>query len=281
MENYFEKGIKMGWNSTYWNGKENRAKTAMMHHQKMQKVYKKEIDRSVKGSEIWDDNRVKLSDINRSPQKCDNEVIIDNIDTVSAVMKYGKDFHTAVLNFASYKNAGGGFLAGSSAQEESLCHGSFLYEVLSDNRLSDYYAYNNLHKNRALYTNRAIYSPEIMFFKDDKSILADVITCAAPNNTAFTEYNPNEDPNTNYKALKSRIEFIGDIVRYHADKELETVILGAFGCGVFGQEPAAVAQLLKEEFSTIPVRVIYAIIDRGGHSKEGSYTIFKRVIKGE
>ena len=35
------------------------------------------------------------------------------------------------LNFASYKNPGGKFMDGSSAQEECLCHESILYEVLS------------------------------------------------------------------------------------------------------------------------------------------------------
>ena len=55
-------------------------------------------------------------------------------DTMSALIDEGHDNpgeKIAVLNFASYQNPGGKFLEGSSAQEESLCHASTLYECLS------------------------------------------------------------------------------------------------------------------------------------------------------
>lgn len=91
-----------------------------------------------------------------------------------------------ILNFASYKNPGGGYLNGSMAQEESLCYASTLYNVLE--RQKDYYAYNNKHLNYALYTNRALYGPQIYFPAFD--FYCDVITCAVPNLTACKKFNP-------------------------------------------------------------------------------------------
>ena len=52
-------------------------------------------------------------------------------------------------------------MEGSSAQEESLCHESFLYNVLS--RYKEYYHANTYCKNRNLYSDRALYSPDIIF----------------------------------------------------------------------------------------------------------------------
>lgn len=98
------------------------------------------------------------------------EVSVVDLDTVSAIFRYKrKEKRTAILNFASYKNAGGMFLQGSSAQEESLCHASFLYNVLSE--FKDYYAWNDKHKNRALYENRALYSPDVVFTNDSVGTL--------------------------------------------------------------------------------------------------------------
>ena len=158
----------------------------------------------------------------------------------------------------SYKNAGGMFLQGSSAQEESLCHASFLYNVLSE--FKDYYAWNDKHKNRALYENRALYSPDVVFTNDSVGTLCDVITCAAPNKSAAQKYCHVSDEE-NYNALESRIRFVLHI----AEKEkVDTLILGAYGAGVFGQDATEVAQIFKrlliEEFWTFE-KIIFAIPD--------------------
>lgn len=181
------------------------------------------------------------------------------LDTVSAIFRYKKkEKRTAILNFASYKNAGGMFLQGSSAQEESLCHASFLYNVLSE--FKDYYAWNDKHKNRALYENRALYSPDVVFTNDSVGTLCDVITCAAPNKSAAQKYCHVSDEE-NYNALESRIRFVLHI----AEKEkVDTLILGAYGAGVFGQDATEVAQIFKrlliEEFWTFE-KIIFAIPD--------------------
>ena len=117
------------------------------------------------------------------------DITLIDIDSVSAILKYSS-FNTksAVLNFASYKHPGGLFLQGSNAQEESLCHESFLYNVLKEYEL-EYYTWNREHLNKALYLNRALYSPDVIFERGEYRSKCDVITCAAPNFGTNSRYN--------------------------------------------------------------------------------------------
>lgn len=183
-----------------------------------------------------------------------------------AIKKFAKNYRTCVLNFASYKNPGGQFLKGSSAQEEALCHDSTLYSVLI--RIPKYYETNREHKNKACYHNRALYSEDICFeFSDDGAIqnkyFVDVLTCAAPNWGTSGRYNMvTKEDNSNY--LRSRIQFIHDILEdyniKHPDRKIEVFITGAFGCGVFKQNPTEVASIFKDVFSKSSIHtIVYAI----------------------
>ena len=70
-----------------------------------------------------------------------------------------------VLNFASAKNPGGGFLRGASAQEESLARTSSLYLALTEERfINGFYDYNRRGRS-GVYSNRLIYSPRVTVFK--------------------------------------------------------------------------------------------------------------------
>lgn len=143
----------------------------------------------------------------------------------------------AILNFASYKVPGGLFFEGAMSQEEALCHSSTLYPVISS--FDDYYEYNSKHKNRGLYLNRMLYSKDIIFTGGRK---ADVITCAAPYTKVFTRYGG--DVSVAYAAMTSRIDFILYVATV---AHVKNIILGAFGCGVFGNNPKYVAS----EFSRL------------------------------
>ena len=57
------------------------------------------------------------------------------------------------------------------------------------------------------------------------------------------------------------------------------MILGAFGCGVFGQDPHVVAELFRENMKNVGIKTVYAVIDRGGHSKEGAFAAFEDVFR--
>ena len=74
--------------------------------------------------------------------------------------------NVAVLNFASAKNPGGGFLGGSLAQEESLATASALYTSLISQETS-FYCVNRRPEHKAFYTHRMISSPHVPVFRDD------------------------------------------------------------------------------------------------------------------
>lgn len=220
--------------NNYWLNKEERKMSASDHHRLMMETQKEAIKSSVNRSKIY-------SFLDLSFERGNPKQIFKNTDSVSALFDISEDGKICLLNFASFKHPGGGFMNGSSAQEESLCHESILYEVISDEKFRDYYDWNNKHLNRGLYHNRAIYSPDVLFFRNGQTRKADVITCAAPNITAAYQYQGVDD-DENFNVLRSRMQFIADIM---AENKVNIAILGGFGCGVFGQFPEDVADIWK------------------------------------
>jgi uncharacterized protein (TIGR02452 family) len=224
-------------------------KKAINHVKNMKEQYDKEISHSIQnttayrgGTMIIDKEKETVMNIRTVP-----------MDTVSAIIRLynGK---TAALNFASYKNPGGGFIKGSVAQEEDLCRCSTLYPVLASQQ--QYYDDNKKSLNDGLYTEAALYSEDILFMSDEGPVKCDVITCASPNWGAAKRNGVSRIQNT--KALKNRIEFLLCIAAYHG---VETLILGAWGCDVFRQEAVEVAELFQNALQKYPYfkNVIFAI----------------------
>ena len=268
----------MGYDTRrYWNNKEKRAEKAREHTQLMEYYYGDEIKDTVEfDTKEYNDG----FEINHPTFTSEHtEFILEDTDSVSAILKYTPEFdekhlyYTAVLNFASYKNPGGQFINGSKAQEESLCHESYLYNVLKEFD-NTFYDWNRRHKNKSLYLNRALYSDSVMFMRGDELRYCDVITCASPNKTASQKYCGVSDEE-NSKVLRDRIDFVLKIAK---DNLVEILILGGYGCGVFGQDPYEVAQIFKELLTTKYKcfnKVIFAIPDKKGEN----YIAFKEVFK--
>lgn len=235
----------------YWNKKFDNASLAREHTDDMEARYRSDIEACAKLSEVFGPEPVQcLSGVQGA------HGVLSQTDSVSALFAQPEDAHAVVLNFASFKNPGGMFLNGSSAQEESLCHASFLFNVLS--RMQDYYVWNGTHLNRGLYENRAVLSHDVRFFKDGKERLADVLTCAAPNRSCLRYNRFTEDENLS--ALRSRIGFVASILRRDGYKP-DVAILGAFGCGVFSQDAETVARIFREESYPEGLKVVYAVPD--------------------
>ena len=118
-----------------------------------------------------------------------------------------------------------------------------------------------------MYLNRGLYSPDIMF--DDRTKCS-VITVPAPNKSVMLKYG-NFTEEENAKALLHRVKLVIDIAE---ENNVKTLILGAFGCGVFKQDPFEVATLFKKILRGSSFEKVVFAIPRGAN-----YNVFKGVFK--
>ena len=157
----------------------------------------------------------------------------------------GKYQHIGVLNFASAKNPGGGFLGGAKAQEESLARSSGLYHSLL--RCPDYYAYHRQLRT-GLYSDTMIFSPDCPILRTDRGdwletpFVVSFITSAAPNAGAIQL----NDPHDLSKIPATFHERIGKLLALASDRGCDALILGAWGCGAFRNDPQVVAPIFWE-----------------------------------
>ncbi|MGO4291346.1 TIGR02452 family protein [Chitinophaga sp. RAB17] len=170
------------------------------------------------------------------------------------------------LNFASAKNPGGGFLGGAQAQEEALSRASGLYACLKSKQAM--YDINRAY-HTCLYTDNMIYSPLVPVFRDDRDALLDqpycvsVITAPAANAGAIRN-NEAERLNEIAAVMLGRIEKLLSVA---VVQKQTTLILGAWGCGVFRNSAEEVAQWFahhlqeNEVFKNAFANVVFAVYD--------------------
>ena len=180
----------------------------------------------------------------------DARIIVSQNRSLEAAAKY-REQKTAVLNFASATSPGGGVCSGASAQEECLCRVSTLYPCLKDRKMWEKFYYPHHAFQNSLHNDDIIYTPNIVVIKDDdynplqSSFIVDIITCAAPN----LRQNPSNilAPNTDTidiscdALLKLHEKRACKIITTAANHSAEVLILGAFGCGAFRNNPKIVA----------------------------------------
>ncbi|WP_031047406.1 TIGR02452 family protein [Streptomyces sp. NRRL F-5650] len=173
----------------------------------------------------------------------------------------------AVLNFASARNPGGGYLNGAQAQEEALCRASALYTCLL--RAREFYDHHRAHHD-PFYTDRVVHSPGVPVFRDDRGRLLDepyraaFLTSAAPNAGVVLRTAPERAAELP-AALAVRAERVLETAVAHGYRRL---VLGAWGCGVFRNDPDQVAGAFRTllgpggRFAGAFERVAFGILDR-------------------
>lgn len=179
---------------------------------------------------------------------------------------------TCVLNFASAKNPGGGFLRGANAQEESLTRSSGLYACLTRSEVQAYYS-DNQADGSCVYTDHMIMSGSVPVFRRDSGApleapyLVSILTAPAPN-MGVASKRPEAGGLQAIRDVRRRR--MGRALAFMADGGFDAVVLGAWGCGVFGNSPQEVAgefrELLCAEFRGAFPRVVFAICDAPTHA---------------
>ncbi|KAL8718845.1 MAG: hypothetical protein Q9225_004071 [Loekoesia sp. 1 TL-2023] len=190
-----------------------------------------------------------------------------NLDTITAVSQMRGEStsvvgdkkrrsrpRTALLNMASPLRPGGGFLTGASSQEEFLCMRTTLLPSLRE----EFYRLPEV---------SAVYTPDVLVFRDENGndipksdrFFVDVISAAM---LRFPDIvNAEQDHVTKgsssgggikhavYANDKDRAMALAKmrvVLDICAEKQVDRVVLGAWGCGAFGNPVHEVAQLWRK-----------------------------------
>ena len=202
------------------------------------------------------------------------EILVWNCSTVDAILRlHAQKKEVAVINFASAKNPGGGFINGANAQEESLAVSGGLYRTLTVHE--EYYRKNREYKSM-MYTNYAIYSPNVVFFRGEhfklmeEPVTASVLTIPAVNMGQVLL--KGEDEKEAKRVMRERMKLVLSIF---ADQSCRHLVLGAYGCGVFRNDPIDIArwwkELLEEFFGGCFETIVFAVLDRANGKCIGAF----------
>lgn len=225
------------------------------------------------------------------------EIVVSKKRSFEAASAY-RDKKVCVHNFASATNPGGGITKGSSAQEECLCRCSTLYFNLNTSDMwSGFYSPHRSIQD-PIHNDDCIYTPDVTVFKTDTAepklmpekdwYKVNVVTCAAPNlrlmpSNAMNSGDGNQRVKLSdqelYELHVKRLSRILDVVVAAGN---EVVILGAFGCGAFENNPEVVARASKcvvEKYRNCFETIEFAIYC--SPRDEQNYNIFKSIISNE
>lgn len=168
---------------------------------------------------------------------------------------------------------------GAMAQEEALAASSELYNTQL--RHNEYYEANRACKSM-MYTDYAIYSPDVVFFRDtDNKLLGTPVNCSIltlPTVNMSQVREKREDFTQAKSVMKDRMRLA---LAIFAKERNNTIILGAYGCGVFGNDPNNVAKwwkelLFDEKYGRFFKKVLFVVMDKAGGE---NIRAFERVFK--
>ena len=210
---------------------------------------------------IRPDNALPTEDRPRFPE---TRVQVTNETTFRAAQRFlNSGLWPVALNFANGVSPGGGFLGGARAQEEVLCRSSALFQTLVDDPMYE----SHRDRERPDSTDWAIYSPDVSVFRRDDGTdleepwLLSFITCAAP-------YAPEIGQPESGVLLHKHIHRVLAIARAFGHSSL---VLGAWGCGAFENDPHQAAQdfrdALENEFRGAFCDIVFAITDWSSERK--------------
>jgi uncharacterized protein (TIGR02452 family) len=222
-----------------------------------------EVDAMLQGTVVYTPDELGTLASPEPARAHATQLVVTPETTLDAAARLVRESDEPVLalSFASAKNPGGGFLNGSQAQEESLARSSALYPSLL--RGERFYQTNRA-CGTCLYTDFMIYSPRVPVFRHDSGPLLEapftvsILTAPAVNASALKDH---EQPLLEPVMLR-RSQLVLALAQARGYSRL---VLGAWGCGVFRNDPAQVAawfaQHLSGTFSGVFAQVVFAVYD--------------------
>lgn len=223
----------------------------------------------INGSRVYTATELKeLGHTKPKPVCAETRIEVTRELAIAASRRLAEEYtNVTCLNFASAKNVCGGMLGGSLAQEESIGLCSTLY--LSQSQFQEeYYAINRRDPKQGLYNNTIIFSPKCAVFRDDTSLALlespcsiNFISSCAVN---FGVFQSHGGVASVAKALmRERIE---NVLNVAMNEGTEALVLGAWGCGVFKNDPRDIARYFAEaldrrgaKFKNVFKHVVFAI----------------------
>lgn len=203
-------------------------------------------------------------------------------DVLSTVEKFMTS-KIAVLDFASATTPGGGVLIGSKGQEEDLCRKTTLYFNLNSDKLREEYYKRNKVDINLIKRSDCIYIPKICILKKNNKMeeryqnrvlkKIDIIVCPAPNLRKQTTEISND------KLFQYHMKRADSIFKSAIDNNIETLVLGAFGCGAFRNPPELVADVYKAaalKYGKYLKNIVFSVKEKGdlGHNTN----IFRQMV---
>jgi len=196
--------------------------------------------------------------------------------------------NAVALNFANATIPGGGFELGAIAQEETICRSSYLHLTLQ--RHSNFYDLNkeSIINGNYFYLSNMIYSQNVLIFKNDNGDLLEnpyycsFITSPAPMRFAMENFGCAENE-LNDKLNIIFTERIRKLLKIAIKNGHRTIILGAWGCGAFGNDPFMVSNIFYNVLKELPYfdNIVFSIFTNTHKENDLNYTCFRDLFERE
>lgn len=219
------------------------------------------------------------------------KIRVVNSDTIDAALSLPKSSTSSlpvcILNMANARSAGGGWTHGALAQEEALCYRTSLYRTL---KLKFY----PLPEAGGIYSSRVLViresmknghalvdlrEPKLLPILSVVSVAAICLPQTSIDAAGRTRYSNGQDA----RMMEEKIRVILRMAALNGHRQL---VLGAFGCGAFGNPNEEVAKMWQAVFAEPEFTggwwedVIFAVLDDGGARGNGNFQVFHQRLDG-
>lgn len=234
--------------------RDERREQARKHLALMKGALAGDAEKSVSAAVIYEDGEGRELELPEPPFESTETLVVTSF-APEALYRHGKG-KTALVDPASFSRPGGAYEDGAFGPEQILCSESNLYLVLQGMK-ERYYDANKGFARGQLFTDRAMYLPDVAFSRNGSLKYADVVALAEPLRERALENHRSEQECGN--ALANRIE---TLLRIAAANECETLIMGAFGTGRLGYDADQVVGLIRGWVDAHPGavgRIVFAV----------------------